>query len=268
MAKLESIIMPYPDPLNAFRLDGRLIVVTGASEGLGRTFAEAFAACGARIVLVARRRQKLEEVQQAIASAGGRAEVVVADLCNVADIRAMAAAVERVAAPDDKLVLVNNAGLGFTKAALDVTEAEWDTLIDLHIKGTFFCSQQIGALMLARGYGKIINLSSTWSLATDPGKSAYGAAKAAVRQLTAALSTEWAPKGVRVNALAPTSTMTDFVKGSMARQPERFEKLKTRIKLGRFAEPNDMVGAALFLASAASDFVTGQTLFVDGGFTT
>jgi len=255
--------MPHPDPLTAFRLDGRLVVVTGASEGLGRLFAETFAACGARLVLVARRRDRLEAVQQAIASAGGRAEVVVTDLCNLDDIRRMAAAVGRLAAADEKLVLFNNAGLGFTKPALDVTEADWDTLFDLHAKAAFFCAQQIGALMLARGYGKIINLASTWAVATDMGKSTYGAAKAAVRQLTAALSTEWAAQGVRVNALAPTTTLTDFVRKNIAAQPERFDRLKSRIKLGRFAEPN-----ALFLASAASDFVTGQTLFVDGGFTT
>lgn len=259
--------MSCPDPLAAFRLDGRLIVITGASDGLGRTFAEAFAACGARVVLAARRREKLEEVQQAITSAGGRAEVVVTDVTNVADIRRMAAAVERLAATDEKLVLVNNAGLGFTKPALEITEDDWDALIDVHVKGAFFCSQQIGALMLARGYGKIINMSSTWAVATDPGKSAYCAAKAAIRQMSAALSTEWAPAGVRVNTLAPTTTLTDFVKHNVAARPERFERLKSRIKLGRFAEPNDMVGAALFLASAASDFVTGQTLFVDGGFT-
>jgi len=150
--------------------------------------------------------------------------------------------------------------------ALDVTEAEWDALIDLHVKGTFFCSQQIGALMLSRGYGKIINLSSAWAASTDVGKSAYCAAKAAIGHLSAALSTEWAPQGVRVNALAPTTTMTEFVKGTMAARPDRAERLKSRIKLGRFAAPDDMIGAAVFLASAASDFVTGQTLFVDGGF--
>jgi NAD(P)-dependent dehydrogenase (short-subunit alcohol dehydrogenase family) len=260
--------MPHSDPLAAFRLDGRLIIVTGASEGLGRTFAETFAALGAYVVLAARRRDKLEVVQQAIAAAGGQAEVVVTDLCSLDDIRRLAARVDDVAGTDAKLVLVNNAGLGFTKPALEVTEAEWDSLIDLNLKGTFFCSQQIGALMLARGYGKIINLSSTWAVATDTGKSAYAAAKAGVRQLTAALSCEWAPQGVRVNALAPTSTLTDFVKRSFAARPDRVERVRSRIKLGRFAEPNDMVGAAIFLASAASDFVTGQTLFVDGGFTT
>ena len=258
--------MSSPDPLAAFRLDGRLITVTGASDGLGRAFAEAFAALGARVVLAARRRDKLEEVQRAIIAAGGRAEVAVTDVCKLADIRALADTVARLAGADDRLVLVNNAGLGFTRPALDVTEDEWDALFDLHVKGTFFCSQQIGALMLARGYGKIINLSSAWAASTDIGKSAYCTAKAAIGHLSAALSTEWAPQGVRVNALAPTTTLTDFVKGTMAARPDRAERLKSRIKLGRFAVPDDMIGAAVFLASAASDFVTGQTLFVDGGF--
>jgi NAD(P)-dependent dehydrogenase (short-subunit alcohol dehydrogenase family) len=122
--------------------------------------------------------------------------------------------------------------------------------------------------MIERGYGKIINMSSTWAVATQTGKSVYCAAKAAVSHLTAALSTEWAPLGVRVNALAPTTTTTDFVKDMAAKNPARFEELRSRIKLGRFAEPSELVGTAIYLASGASDFVTGQTLFVDGGFTT
>lgn len=260
--------MTDDDPLASFRLDDRLVVVTGASEGIGRTFAETFARLGAHLVLVSRRRDKLEAVRETIASAGGRSEVVPADISQVSDIRRMAETVGRLAGQGARLVLVNNAGLGFTKAALEVTEEEWDRLIDLQVKGTFFCSQQIGQLMLERGYGKIINLSSTWAATTDIGKSAYCAAKAAISHLTAALSTEWAPRGVRVNALAPTTTMTDFTKGTMAANPERAERLRRRIKLGRFAQPADLVGAAIFLASGASDFVTGQTLFVDGGFTT
>lgn len=120
---------------------------------------------------------------------------------------------------------------------------------------------------MARNYGKIINLSSTWSVSADAGKSAYCAAKAGISHLTAALACEWAPSGVRVNALAPTTTLTDFTTDSMQRNPERAERLRGRIKLGRFAEPQDLLGGAIFLASAASDFVTGQTLFVDGGFT-
>ena len=261
--------MTRTDPLASFRLDDRLIVVTGASEGIGRAFAECFAGCGARVVLASRRKDKLESVRQGIVAAGGRAEAVPTDVSRLADIAALAAAVGALArAEERRLVLVNNAGLGFTKAALETTEEDWDALFATHVKGAFFCSQKIAPLMLERGYGKIINLSSAWSAATDSGKAAYGAAKAAVSHLTAQLSAEWAPRGVRVNAIAPTATLTDFVARSAAASPERFDKLRSRIKLGRFAQVEDLLGAALFLASGASDFVTGQTLFVDGGFTT
>ncbi|HEX9572000.1 MAG TPA: SDR family oxidoreductase [Burkholderiales bacterium] len=257
------------DPLAPFRLDDRLIVVTGASEGIGRAFAECFARAGACVVLASRRKEVLEAVRQAILASGGRAEVVAADVCKLGDIRNLADAVGRLAEKNDRrLVLVNNAGFGFTKAAQETTEQEWDVLFDTHVRGTFFCSQKIGALMIERGYGKIVNLSSAWSASTDAGKSAYSAAKAAVSHLTAALSTEWAPLGVRVNALAPTATLTDFTARVMASNPERAQGLLGRIKLGRFAQPSDLLGAAVFLASGASDFVTGQTLFVDGGFTT
>ena len=257
------------DPLASFRLDDRLIVVTGASEGIGRVFAESFARAGARLVLVSRRPEKLEEVGRAIASRGGNATVVPADVRDIATIRALGETVRRLMQNDQrKLVLVNNAGIGFSKPALDVTEDDWNTLFDTHAKGAFFCSQQIGSLMLERGYGKIINMSSTWSVTTQSGKSVYCAAKAAVSHLTAALSTEWAPLGVRVNALAPGTTTTESANERILREPERFEAMRNRIKLGEFARPSDLVGAAIYLASEASDFVTGQTLFIDGGFTT
>jgi len=264
------VTTPLPsDPLPSFRLDDRLIVVTGASEGIGRAFAECFARAGAVVVLASRRKDVLESVRRGIALSGGRAEVVATDVTRLDDIRRLADAVGALAKESERrLVLVNNAGFGFTRPALDTTEAEWDLLFDTHVRGTFFCSQKIGAMMIARGYGKIVNLSSAWSEATDAGKSAYCAAKAAVSHLTAALSTEWAPLGVRVNALAPTATMTDFTARVMASNPERAQRLLERIKLGRFAQAQDLLGAAVFLAGGASDFVTGQTLFVDGGFTT
>src|SRR5262245_28393538 len=134
------------DSLASFRLDDRLIVVTGASEGIGRAFAECFARCGAHLVLASRRKEQLEEVRRGIAAAGGRAEVVVTDVTRLSDIDKLASAVGSLA-QDRKLVLVNNAGFGFTKPALEVTEDEWDRLHDTHVKGTFFCSQKIGALM-------------------------------------------------------------------------------------------------------------------------
>ena len=257
------------DQLPSFRLDGRLAVITGASEGLGRTFALAYARSGAEVVLVSRTQEKLADAQRAVEAAGGLAHIVRADVGKMADIRAMEQEISRlVKGRDLSLVLVNCAGFGFTKSALDTTEEDWDRVLDTQAKGTFFCCQFMGKLMIERGYGKIINLSSTWSVSTDMGKCVYGVAKASISYMTSALSTEWAPLGVRVNAIAPTSTLTENTARTFRENEARAQRLLSRIKLGRFAEPSDMVGAAIFLASPASDFVSGHTLFVDGGWHT
>jgi NAD(P)-dependent dehydrogenase (short-subunit alcohol dehydrogenase family) len=258
---------PIPDELPSFRLDGRVAIITGASDGIGRAFALAYARSGAEVVLVSRTREKLVEVQRSVEAAGGRAHVIPADVGKIDDIRSVEQEVSAlIAGRDLALVLVNCAGFGFTKPALDITEKDWDRILDVHAKGTFFCSQFFGRRMIERGYGKIINLSSTWSVSTDMGKSVYGIAKAGVSYLTAALSTEWAPLGVRVNAIAPTSTLTESTSRSFRENEARARQLLSRIKLGRFAEPCDLTGAAIFLASPASDFVTGHTLYVDGGW--
>lgn len=253
--------------LPSFRLDGRLAVVTGASEGIGRGIAEAYAASGAEVVLVSRRKEKLLEVRHAIEAKHRTAHVIPADISKLDDIRALESGVSNLLQSRSLgLILVNCAGIGFTRAALETTEEDWDKLLDLHAKGAFFCSQAFAPRMIERGYGKIVNLSSTWSSSTDSGKSVYGLAKAAVSYMTAALSTEWAPLGVRVNAIAPTTTATENTLRNLRNQEGRAEKLLGRIKLGRFAQPSDLVGAAIFLASPASDFITGQTIFVDGGW--
>jgi NAD(P)-dependent dehydrogenase (short-subunit alcohol dehydrogenase family) len=260
---------PKHDALPSFRLDGRLAVITGASDGIGRAFALAYSRSGAEVVLVSRTREKLLEVQRSIETAGGRAHVIRADVSKTEEIRSIEREVSALIdsrGKDLALVLVNCAGFGFTKPALDITEEDWDRILDVHAKGTFFCCQSLGRLMIERGYGKIINLSSTWSASTDMGKSVYGTAKAGVSYLSAALSTEWAPLGVRVNAIAPTSTLTESTSRSFRENEARAQRLLSRIKLGRFAEPSDLVGASVFLASPASDFITGQTLFVDGGW--
>jgi 2-deoxy-D-gluconate 3-dehydrogenase len=255
------------DELPSFRLDARLAVISGASQGIGRAFALAYSRAGAEVVLVSRGREKLLEAQRAVEATGGTAHIICADLGKIDDIRRLEQGVLKlVGARDLGLVLVNSAGFGFTKPALDVTEEDWDRVLDVHAKGTFFCCQVFGRRMIERGYGKIINLSSTWSASTDVGKSVYGIAKAGVSYLTAALSTEWAPLGVRVNAIAPTSTLTENTSLAFREDPARAERLRSRIKLGRFAEPSDLIGAAIFLASAASDFISGHTLFVDGGW--
>jgi len=253
--------------LPSFRLDGRLAIVTGASEGIGRAIAESYAASGAEVVLVSRRREKLLDVRHAIEVKHRTAHVLSADISKVEEIRGLESDVSRLLAGRSlHMILVNCAGFGFTKAALETTEDDWDKLLDVHAKGAFFCSQAFGRKMIERGYGKIVNLSSTWSSSTDEGKSVYGIAKAAVSYMTAALSTEWAPLGVRVNAIAPTTTATENTLRNLQNQEGRAEKLLRRIKLGRFAQPSDLIGAAIFLASPASDFITGETVFVDGGW--
>ena len=253
--------------LPSFRLDGRLAVITGASQGIGRAFAQAYARAGAELILAGRDKGRLREVQHSVESVGGRARTISADLGKIEGIRLLEREVcGIVRASTQQLILVNCAGFGFTKSALEISEQDWDQVLDIHAKATFFCSQFMGKLMIARKYGKIINLSSTWATSTDMGKTVYGLAKAGVSYLTAALSTEWGPLGVRVNAIAPTTTLSQNTSKAMMENEARADRLRSRIILGRFAEPSDLVGAALFLAAPASDFVTGHTLYVDGGW--
>lgn len=252
----------------SFRLDGRLAIITGASEGIGWNLARAFARSGASLLLAARRKERLDELAGLIVAEGGSANTLVTDVTRISDLQRLGETAAELSADGVKpMVLVNNAGFGFTKLVEEIGEEDWDRLIDTHMKGTFFACQQIGRTMVERGYGKIINLGSAWGVTSDVGKVPYCAAKAGIAHMSEALATEWGPHGVRVNTLAPTATLTDFVQNSMQQRPDRAERIVSRIKLGRFAEPNDLVGAALFLASEASDFVTGHTLYVDGGLT-
>jgi 2-dehydro-3-deoxy-D-gluconate 5-dehydrogenase len=258
---------PVSNELPSFRLDGRLALITGASQGIGQTFAIAYAQAGAELILAGRDAERLAEARRSIENVGGRAHTIAADLGTMDGIRALEhGALQIIEKSDRQLILVNSAGFNFTKAALDVTGEDWDRVLDVAAKASFFCCQFMGRQMIARKYGKIINLSSTWSTSTDQGKSVYGIAKAGVSYMTAALSTEWAPLGVRVNAIAPTTTLTENTSKIMQANEARAKRLHDRIVIGRFAEPSDLVGAALFLASPASDFVTGHTLFVDGGW--
>jgi len=161
-------------------------------------------------------------------------------------------------------ILINNAGYAVTKPAWDVSENDWDSMVDTGFKGLFFCCQAVGSIMRDNGYGKIINLSSTFSKSVVPGRSVYAGIKAGIDHLTEALAMEWAPHGIRVNALAPTAVNTPSRKVTL--QGPILEKVLARIPLGRLATPEDLIGAIIYLSSEASDFVTGQTLFVDGGW--
>jgi 2-deoxy-D-gluconate 3-dehydrogenase len=186
------------------------------------------------------------------------------DVTSVASIRGFADRIAEELGPPT--ILVNSAGASITKPALEVTEEEWDLVHDVDLRGTFFSCQAFARSMLGSGYGKIVNLGSTWGATVGVNRSTYSAAKAGVHHLTAALAAEWAPAGIRVNAVAPTTTRTPRVARRYAMDPERERYALDRIPLGRLAEPEDVAGAVLYLASPASDYVTGHTLFVDGGW--
>jgi 2-deoxy-D-gluconate 3-dehydrogenase len=250
------------DLLDRFSLSGRVAVVTGASEGIGKAIALGLAEAGAAVMICSRREEILKGVKAEIERMDRRAEVCVLDVCRVGDIEKLRdLTLERFGKTD---ILVNNAGFTVTKPAWDVTEGEWNLMVDTGFKGLFFCCQILGSLMRRQGYGKIINLSSTFSRSIVKGRSVYAGIKAGVSHLTEALALEWAPDGIRVNALAPTAVLTPSRKATL--KGEVLERILSRIPLGRLAAPEDLVSAAIYLASAASDFVTGHTLFVDGGW--
>ena len=251
-----------------FSLKGKLAIITGASMGIGKEIARAFAAAGAEIIVTARTESKLIELKEEVEQDGGKCHFLVNDITNINQIQDLADFIrEKLSEEEKDLVLVNNAGFGFTKPVLEVTQEDFDLITSTHLRGTFFCCQKIGEIMLERGYGKIINLGSTWGYTTDAKKAPYCMAKAGIAHMSRAISTEWAPNGIRINTLAPTGTVTEFTQKTWESMPERAKGILSRIKLGRFAYPSDHLGAAIFLASSASDFITGQTIYVDGGFT-
>lgn len=250
------------DHYKKFSLTDKIALITGASEGIGRDIAIGLAEAGADIIICSRREEKLSEVKKAAEETGRKIHTYAFDIQNVSKIEGLKAFIKAKTGKVD--ILINNAGYAVTKPAWDVSENDWDTMVDTGFKGLFFCCQAIGSIMREQGYGKIINLGSTFSKSIVPGRSVYGGIKAGIDHLTEALAMEWAPHGIRVNALAPTAVNTPSRQVTL--QGPILEKVLSRIPLGRLATSEDLLGAVIYLASEASDFVTGQTLFVDGGW--
>ena len=254
--------MERPD----FDLNGQVALVTGAGRGIGRDLARALAASGATVLAGVRAPADSPE-GAAIAwssPAGGSVAPVSMD---VTDIPGIARAVDGIVATHGRIdILVNNAGLGANQDAVDVTEADWDSMMDVNLKGLFFVSQAVGRHMIARGYGRVVNVSSQAGLVGIRRHAVYSASKGGVNTLTKVLALEWAPLGVTVNAIAPTWIYTP---GTAERldDPVFLAGVLDRIPLGRVGTTADVAAAVIFLASRASGLITGAVLPVDGGWT-
>jgi 2-deoxy-D-gluconate 3-dehydrogenase len=250
---------------SSFGLAGKVAVVTGASEGIGRVLAIGLAEAGAHVALVSRTRSRLEEAAAEIEAMGGKALVVPTDVSDLAQIQAMADKVVETFGRID--ILVNNAAWTDTRPAFEVDEEEWDKTVDTSLKSVFFASQIVGKIMVEQGGGKIINVGSTFGKVAFKGRSVYAAVKAAIHQLTRALAYEWAPLGIYVNAIGPCATETPTRRPLFERPGFREWLTEEMLPIGRWAQPEDMIGAVLFLSSDLSDMVVGHVLMVDGGWT-
>ncbi len=249
----------------SFRLDGRTALVTGAGRGLGAAIAEAYAACGAEVILLGRTRSHLDEVSKTIGAAGGRSRVT---SCDVTDDKELRKAIAALPTLD---ILVNNAGTNFPEPFVDVPDEHLDTMLDLNVRACFVAAQAAVKKMLedkerASKGGCIIHMSSQMGHVGSPNRTVYCMTKHALEGLTKAMAVELAPQNIRVNSIGPTFTDTPLMR-KVVDTPEKRDFIMSRIPMGKLATLGDIAAAAVYLASPASAMITGTHLVVDGGWT-
>jgi len=249
--------------MELFDLSGKVSIVTGGNQGIGLAIARGLAAAGAAVVIANRRAAEGQQAAESLRKEGLNAVAVPTD---VSDISSVAALVSRVIRDFGKIdILVNNAAVIVRKPAENITGEDWDRIMNINLRGLFFCCQLVGQEMIKRKQGKIINVSSVISQLTQSGRSVYAISKAGVSHLTRALALEWSKYNISINAIGPGVTITDINKKYFAEHPEELQAFVNVIPRGREGHPRDYAGAAVFLASDASDYVCGQTLLIDGG---
>jgi NAD(P)-dependent dehydrogenase (short-subunit alcohol dehydrogenase family) len=254
--------------VNLFRVDDKIAVIIGGAGGIGEALGTGLAEYGAKIVVAGRNINRAEEVAHNIMAKYKNSEAVAMHV-DVSDEKSVVALKEKVVAAFGTVdILVNAHGVNIKWNATEFPVNEWDNLFNVNVRGTMLSCREFGKLMIDRKKGKVINVSSVRGLRATAwgGNEGYTATKAAIDMMTRSLASEWAPYKVNVNAIAPSTVATRFSETTL-QNPEKLKRFLASCPLGRVAQPNDIVGACVFLASAASDYVTGQIIYVDGGLT-